>query len=57
MTEEPEIVNAEAPQAAPAPKKAWHAPVLEETSYTATEIAGIPGSTPDGYGNYSVGAP
>ena len=35
-------------------KKAWHVPVLEETSYTATELGGIPGGTFDGYAFYSV---
>jgi hypothetical protein len=40
--------------ATPEPKKAWHAPTLEETSYTETELAGVPGSTFDGYAVYSV---
>lgn len=35
-------------------KKAWHAPTLEETSYTATELGGVPGGTFDGYALYSV---
>jgi hypothetical protein len=40
--------------ATPEPKKAWHAPTLEETSYTETEIGGVPGGTFDGYAFYSV---
>jgi hypothetical protein len=52
MTETPETVSNV--QESPEPKKPWHAPRLEETSYTATEAAGIPGVTYDGLGNYSV---
>ena len=36
------------------PKKAWHAPALEETSYAQTEAAGGPGANYDGFGFYSV---
>jgi hypothetical protein len=35
-------------------KKTWHVPTLEETSYTATEMNGVPGGTFDGYAVYSV---
>jgi hypothetical protein len=52
MAETPNKVNDV--QETTQPKKAWHAPQLEETRYTATEAGGIPGVTYDGLGNYSI---
>jgi hypothetical protein len=36
------------------PKKAWHAPVIDETSYAQTEAGGGPGPNYDGFGFYSM---
>jgi hypothetical protein len=36
------------------PKKAWHAPALEETTYATTEAGGPPNPASDGIGTYSV---
>ena len=36
------------------PKKAWHAPALEETTYASTEAGGAPNPAYDGPGTYSV---
>lgn len=53
MTKTPENMPDSVPQTSQ-PKKIWHAPTLEETSYTATEAGGGPGVNYDGIGFYSV---
>jgi len=53
MSERAEIVaeNAVHPVA---PKRPWHAPVIQETDYSSTEVGPLPGGTYDGLGFYSV---